>query len=1631
MARATLSGSWRWESRSEKRQRERQAFESMAERSTALLRAGDIGGARSVWPAPASSKPKPSGTSTVRDRGVAILRTAQRVSDHDAPGEPKPKHKGGGLFDRIGSGLDKVEPDIADLGAGLTRGLDAGRDLYVDAARETLPRTLRLGVDVAQTFGGGGPKRTPAEIGRDLPVLTESLLPERTTRGLPNPTYFPVRGMAEGFTSPLGLATAPIGEATIASAVLRNAAAEYGANVLPRALRPQTERLPAPARPFADLGLGLVGGLVGYKAGAGIAKDPAAPVRAIDRLSDLEARVPQGLGSAEAGEVAVPALRRGADAGAAAPNPEARRRMTAMLRRLEPTGLIASAYGQLPFLRERGVGQMPRWLVDSPDAYSSDSLIPLKQMLDTDPRLPVTAKISNRFWNTLGAFNPQFRTRLDDPRVRQIGLAYQAADRDLIPHVSDVISQVDGAKAFTGLERDDVGRALLNGKPIQFINEKGVPIPQWYAGWADVLENPARYPEVIAAMSPEQRAAQIALSQKLNQIQNTSIDMGIKVEGSVTPGEGGVYVPRGRPVPVGKEDVATSYRGARYEGRKAGSTQERQFKSQAEAIAKGYRYPDPVEAVREYVEENLRQQSAVHASALLKQIPLGERTVGAATLPTATADELTDLRGKIRPAQRQLRDLKREKAGVDRDVRLESRFQRRAFERHVQLRDVVQSATARAEVRAAAAREAFDTARAHLDDVLGAARDMATRTATATSKADASRRRLSALLDEAQALSKRLDDVEDEMLVGADVAEGAETFARHANFPPAMYREAEEAWKSAEQVKRLAAREAARIERKLSTLALSKEDVAADLQEARAAALKAREQFGEALTGGDGGARRTAIDMAEAARDEAKAAANVRAAMAEGRSDELRRVFAQRQVHALDLVDRQSALGKKIEDLSGQLEPLKERRRDLLTQVRDVKKLARERSMEFSGEVNLEPLRGVPVPADLANAFNKYLSSGERGHGVALLDLVNNTFRALGATADASRQMTVGLLGQADRPLAAAKGFKSGARSAIDPSAMWRDLEAIQARYKAKGIDIPLEVAVGRHGLQIAASEQSLVGVAKRGTFEERLSRLPIIKQADALYSAPGNIERVERFYATLADQKRAGKDWSSPQAQQAAANIANLVSGRARRGILAPLVGEEVSGRVAFAGRFVESQFETVANAILTGGIEGYEARRALLRLALGGAALTYGINELLNEETEMDPRDPNFMRVRILGRDVSLFGPWDSLVRGVVRTVKEKSPESFIRSKFAPVPSLAYDITRGGGENPVGEPIGFTSIEGALNTAPVPFGLRDITETAMETDLDDPTSLAAFGLAAGASLFGIKNTAMTPTERLNEIAQSVIDPETGRVNGRDFYDSSRQVQALIKQEQPALWEEKVNAATKRSQEWEEIKVSAREEQDRRDASLLAGEITIEEWESARTWAKAEKAGQFKALYGDEDFEDRDPVLDAYFDMLDATESDGVPDFEARDAYLDGLSSRDRAHIESETGVNATPLERLRKRLAAEYYELPVYRGYDADEGQQIDAFWQEIRNQITTSSNASTTRIRMLRQLRAMADSADYDPRIVAGVRRRILGVLDENRRQRDRYARQHPEIAILTGRGVLSTEMAEAVRTAAGEP
>ena len=218
------------------------------------------------------------------------------------------------------------------------------------------------------------------------------------------------------------------------------------------------------------------------------------------------------------------------------------------------------------------------------------------------------------------------------------------------------------------------------------------------------------------------------------------------------------------------------------------------------------------------------------------------------------------------------------------------------------------------------------------------------------------------------------------------------------------------------------------------------------------------------------------------------------------------------------------------------------------------------------------------------------------------------------------------------------------------------------------------------------------------------------------------------------------------------------------------------------FAPRFFASQLKMLSGAATRNDTAGQLARSLMMTTMMTGAVIVESLNSARGEETDWRPMkftrqgtaywNTNFMRIRnVGGRDVSLFGPYDSLA-GLLVTGMAQGPESMItkglRQKASPVSQRVYDAFQG--SDFYGNKITFNMLNdtsGTINTVRnmaqnsyTPFYVSDVTEDIV----DGRTSVGSIPLAAGAFL-GLKTSPLSLSEVMQKDVIAWVDELTPEI--------------------------------------------------------------------------------------------------------------------------------------------------------------------------------------------------------------------------------------------------------------------------
>lgn len=560
-----------------------------------------------------------------------------------------------------------------------------------------------------------------------------------------------------------------------------------------------------------------------------------------------------------------------------------------------------------------------------------------------------------------------------------------------------------------------------------------------------------------------------------------------------------------------------------------------------------------------------------------------------------------------------------------------------------------------------------------------------------------------------------------------------------------------------------------------------------------------------------------------------------------------------------------------------------------------------------------------------------------------LYNAVNNQLRGMWAAGDASFIGIQQLITWPDNPAAAAKSVKVGFQTLKDPTVVADFIRTHdELRYGTGKPTVTEYIAHNMHIAQATGEGTDLGGIG--GRVQSIRGYGAFLKKSNTLFTETGNINRIA-IADYLWDQYEAGgismllgvpikggakigakEGMTRGQILDAIGDAANRATGYSQRGF-----GGTYGSALFFAPRFMQSQLEMILKAAYGNQLENQVARRQLVKLVSIGAALTGTINWLNDESTELDPRSSNFMRIKnVLGTDVSLFGPWDTLVRGVVRavpTIDEEGnvtfgdPTYIVRSKLSPVLSTSLDwIT---GENILGEPA--NKWQNVLKNTFLPFSLREIGE-------ESP-------LASGIGLLGGKATPLTETEKLdNKLKRAGISK-----SDPDYLIKKREYLAEHPEDVPKAR----SGDFKRSQEVQKDIKDRRKAND--DLALQSGQ-TLKEFRNNRKILLTEQRNRLDEIikFDSNTLNSKQRKwLNSYFEILDDEENKNFITGEINPDKFDsavaswvnttgnGIEAQNFVNRYMGAGLNTVEsayYKDMRTLESAGYFKLPKYRNMKSD---------------------------------------------------------------------------------------------------
>lgn len=687
--------------------------------------------------------------------------------------------------------------------------------------------------------------------------------------------------------------------------------------------------------------------------------------------------------------------------------------------------------------------------------------------------------------------------------------------------------------------------------------------------------------------------------------------------------------------------------------------------------------------------------------------------------------------------------------------------------------------------------------------------------------------------------------------------------------------------------------------------------------------------------------------------------------------------------------------------------------RDQLASIEDDWRRAKEKALQTprdQGSIGLAGLNGTTFPDELANVANKYLQaeqpiSGRGSLPIKTVQALNGVLRGLRASADISFMGIQGLLGAVTHPSDYKTALVVAMKAAKDPTVLGEYMRHFDEA--ARAAKMPDSRAWAAAGLRIGGSDTEFAvgrGISGKigaiGTGDTPVVKLNPIRGSNRMFGFFGDVLRIEAA-DSMARAAKAGKKPLTPEYLQEIGQAANLLTGYTDKSL-----GGETGQLLLFAPRFFASQLELVGRAMtLDPSAAGDEARTALIRLVGVGSLITIGINEARGKETDFKPGSSNFMRIRDLGgQDVSLFGPWDSLVRGIAATA-EGDWEYIPRTKASPTVALVWDQFTG------------KTFTGEDSRTPEYF-LRSLL----------PFSLSDVGnespLSTGINSAGVKASPLSPREQIDQAARDKYQ--------RGWGELTLEERGALAGERPDLAQKLADARQGKYGEYEDAKKRTNAQVTALNEQLLNGQLTREEWRDQISEANTRLQGARDQIFGDDQeppdaaAQARDPAMKYLAIRAEFRDKKtGLYNEAAFDnALRDRMSASEIEAAFRGFGADDQPLQKLRSKSAREYYAIPRYQGFSAEQGQEIDRAWEQV---LAITGNTDNR----LKKLQALRKVEVDDPRVKMALYRRVYGHGLKLDGRREQWAKRNPAARPLLGlgRGAVTDEERKALASALG--
>lgn len=362
-------------------------------------------------------------------------------------------------------------------------------------------------------------------------------------------------------------------------------------------------------------------------------------------------------------------------------------------------------------------------------------------------------------------------------------------------------------------------------------------------------------------------------------------------------------------------------------------------------------------------------------------------------------------------------------------------------------------------------------------------------------------------------------------------------------------------------------------------------------------------------------------------------------------------------------------------------------------------------------------------------------------------------------------------------------------------------------------------------GGRLTTEQWANYGLRIRGTQHEYslafMDRLPLVSRAQQLFGYTGDQARINIADNILESElRRTGK--TLQQLQDEGETLRTIATQANRSMGYSPTSDTyDIPSMLLFAPNFFKARLDNIVQTlnITSNQLEQRLARRDMLKFLGSAFVITYSLNNILDEETDVRPLtrrgnklewNPNFLRIRWGERDYSLLGPYDSMLRMMVaaaqldittfNSVVAGSPRRIIdgvtQSNFfgEPIKDMQFKINDTLTTEKLGAAGGWLAY---IIESSTPWGPREASK--MVPDFLEEASEKNYGAATidfvqgTAETLGVKSSPMS----FGDLNQNTTEEEyeEGRVSSA-YYDSLEPhersyIRDLVGKENPDLYKD------------------------------------------------------------------------------------------------------------------------------------------------------------------------------------------------------------------------------------------------